>query len=123
MQAQNLKLRLQIHFIVVGRIQSVFDPLTILRHQNYRCLDRGEHGQKEVQQNIGVRVKQSAMPHENESIEQYPREQDSSKDDDEGPRASESRNFIGEPPIKPSFATRYAHYGRTPLSRPRSTHR
>jgi hypothetical protein len=48
MRAEGLKLRLKIHFLVVTMIQSVFYTLTILRYENYRRLDGGEHGKREV---------------------------------------------------------------------------
>src|SRR5206468_2696082 len=85
MELCDLKLGLQVDFIVEVRLEPVFDGLAILAHHDDGCLKGRQHEQKQIQQNERIRIEGVLGCGQKYHVEHHPHPQDNAKRDDERP--------------------------------------
>jgi hypothetical protein len=76
--------------------EAVAGVLTVLAHHDDRCLDSGEHGEEEVEEDEGVRVPGRAVGGDEDGAEADVGEQGYAEGDDEGPGAAEAGDAVGD---------------------------
>ena len=90
----DFELRFEVYLVIVLGVLAVFGFLPVLRHHDDRRLDRGDHREKEVQQNVRVRVE--AAIEQNIGIQNHPADQHRRENNDERPRTAERRHAVGD---------------------------
>src|SRR5438132_4590772 len=75
MQLDDLDLGLQIDLIIQAGGQTVARRLAVLGHQDDRSLQRGQHGENEVEENIGVGIEWFDLPCSDDAVESGPGDQ------------------------------------------------
>src|SRR5215475_387885 len=76
-----------VHLVVQFAAQAVARVLPILAHHDDGSLDRSQHGEKKIQENKWIGIPRAVAQ---EDVDRAVGEENSDKDDDEGPRAAES---------------------------------
>ena len=69
--------------------------LAVLAHHDDRCLEGGQAGQHEIEQDIGIGVERAAS--ERQGVHQHPDDDDGTEQDDERPASAEARDPVGDP--------------------------
>jgi len=80
--------------------EAVLGVLTVLAHHDDRCLESGEHGEEEVEQDEGIRIPGVRM---SEDVDAGVDDERYEKGDDELPGTPEACDTIGDAVAKGSF--------------------
>src|SRR2546422_2726683 len=93
-QVPDLELRHQVDLVVLLRLQPVLLRLPVLAHHDDGRLNRGERGEHQVQEDIGIRVER--MTGQDPGVERHPTQEHRAEDEDERPAPAEVRNSVGQ---------------------------
>lgn len=96
LHAQDFEFGSQIDLVVMGGRHPVFFGLPVLAHHDDRCLDRGEHREHQVEEDVGIGV-EGAPLRENHAVDASPQQQEKEEDTDERPRATDLSHRIRHP--------------------------
>lgn len=94
-QQHDFQLGLEVDFVVVLSANAVLVCLAVLRHENDGRLYGRQHGQKQVQQNIGIRVERGAARPKQKGVEAHPDQHGCAKQRHKGPGAAKGGDGIG----------------------------
>ena len=103
MQAHDFQFGAQVDFIVEPGRQPVLRRLPVLAHHDHRRLDRREHREHQVEEDIGIGIEDEPRTREDARIEQHPRDEHDAEGDDETPRTADRRHPVGQPVAEARF--------------------
>ena len=95
-QCQYLQLGLQIDFEIMASLDAVLGGLAILGHHDDRRLDRGEHGQEQVEEDEGIGIEAIGLG-KGHGVQAGPDQEKDEESDDKGPGPPDFRNPVREP--------------------------
>jgi hypothetical protein len=96
MQCQDFQLGFQVDFVIVFGGHPVFGRIAVLGHHNDRGLQSSQHGQDEIEKNLGIRIEGFAPPRQNYGIEHDPQKEHGNEKENECPGTTEYGDAVGE---------------------------
>ena len=96
MQRDDLYLGLQVDFVIQTGGQTIARRLAVLGHQDDRRLQRSQHGENEVEEDVGVGIEWFDLPCPNDAVESGPSEQRGETQGNECPGPAERGDAVGQ---------------------------
>jgi hypothetical protein len=76
MDIGNFHFSLEIHLIIMRRVEPILCRLTILRHHDHRRLDGSQHGKKQIQEDVWIWIERIVDSGKDHRIQHDPSDQD-----------------------------------------------
>lgn len=104
-EVPDLELGFKVHFVIVLGLETVAGLRAVLTHHDDGCLDGGEAGEDEIQEDERVGIE--AAIGEEVGVERDPAEEDEPEGDEETPAAAKLRDPIGKAFAEGEFAREF----------------